>query len=103
MNTKLSISEIRDDLKWLGNVEEVYNIGDYQIAKYISKDDKKERYHPYYKGKSYSTSYNSVEEAMVGVVAYRFDGLNTKADVYFIRAINFETNLVAKIIKELKP
>jgi hypothetical protein len=41
--------------------------------------------------------YNTLDEALAGVIATRHDGINTRADSYFIRAIG------APSMEEFKP
>jgi len=45
------------------------------------------QYNGYIDGKSISRGWNSLEAAMVGIVAYKLDGPNTKADRYFMKMI----------------
>ena len=87
---KKTIDEIREDLNWLGFVEDVIDIEEYQIAKYVDKTNKKTYYHPYYNGHTMSVSYHSIEECMVGMIARKMDGPNTRIDTYFMNALKYE-------------
>jgi hypothetical protein len=44
-------------------------------------------YHAYVDDKDTSRGFLSIEAAVVGAIAYAYDGPNTQADKYFLRAI----------------
>jgi len=77
-----------------GRVTNVWKIGDYGILEYIDDEGKEIesiRYHPFIVEKNgwkdTNNSYLTMEEALVGVIAYRFDGLNSQAAGYFAKMI----------------
>lgn len=84
-----------------GKVVAIHEVGEYQIVEYVpnqssnvSDADYAERlakhptsFHPYIKGDDTSRSYHSLDEALVGVIAYRHDGLNSQAAGYFGKMI----------------
>lgn len=82
-----------------GNVVNVHKIGDYAVIEYVVRngDNTGEiRFHPAlwtdkYKGHFHwqdtNRSYGTLEGAIVGVIAYKFDGLNSQAAGYFAKMI----------------
>lgn len=105
-------SKLLDGKDWKnytwGVVTEVFKIGDYGIVKYISNYDKEDvnkvRFHPfiwttdesikYHNDAPYwrdtSTSYYSLESAIVGAIAYKFDGANSQAGGFFDKMIGLK-------------
>ena len=85
-----------------GRMLHLYDIGDYNIVEYNPwkvrnchvltgfPDLKKRRFHTYIKGVSTSHSYPSMDEALVGVIAYKLGGCNTRADRYFFYGVKGE-------------
>ena len=95
-----------NDYTW-GQVIEVFKIGNYGIVKYISSSEKEDvnkvRFHPFiwtneypeYHDNQYywsdtNTSYYSLDSALVGVIARKYDGLNSQAGAYFCKMIGLE-------------
>jgi hypothetical protein len=84
------------DYVW-GIVIAVYMIGDYAIIKYISnygETNNEILFHPLYLDDNYpdkwrdpSTSYSTLERSLVGVIAHRYDGLNSQAYHFFCKMI----------------
>jgi hypothetical protein len=80
-----------------GRVVNTHTIGDYEIVEYYSwiyKDGGKTRqtedatmFHPYHQGKDLCVSYSSLEESMIGMVAWKYEGGNSRAAQYFFRMI----------------
>lgn len=82
-----------------GKVKAVHVIGDYQIVEYHPRncgrgnrgiDYETTHFHPYIDWIDTNRSYTTLEEAMVGMVAYRFDGNNSQAAMYFSRMIGLK-------------
>ena len=89
-----------------GEVSFVHQIGVYAIIEYVCNfgDNKgKVLFHPAIRtdkfkerngGKFYwqdtSTSYDSLEKAIIGAIAYNFDGPNSRAANYFSKMIGLE-------------
>lgn len=82
-----------------GKMVGIYEIGEYLIVEYkpfnyengrpSATDTYKEEsnYHPYINGNDTNTSYDSLDAAIVRAIAQKYDGCNTKADHYFMKAI----------------
>jgi hypothetical protein len=81
-----------------GEIEKIYKIGEYTIAEYRSwkrngcqiltgEPGNEIQYHAWIGNKDTSCGYNSLESAIVGTIAYKFDGCNTRAGLYFCRMI----------------
>jgi len=75
------------DFVW-GLVDEWHLVGPYAIAEYRRGDDT--YFHPYLDGKDTNHSYDSLEGALAGVISIQHDGINTRADIYFMRAIGLK-------------
>ena len=76
---------IRCQFSW-GDIINVHLIEDYQIIEAIYHGEI--RYHPYVNFKDMHCSYESLEKAIVGAISYKYDGPNSKADVYFWKMID---------------
>ena len=86
-----------------GEVQNVHKIGDYAVIEYIvnrGEDAGETRFHPALWTDQYkqhhgnlfywqdtNTSYMTLEEAVIGVIAYKYDGLNSQAARYFYKMI----------------
>ncbi len=86
-----------------GEVQKVHIIGDYGVIEYISDygqatgmtffhpvlwtDKFKEHHNNEFYWEDLNTSYHTLEEAIVGAIAYKHDGLNSHAGYYFSRMI----------------
>lgn len=97
MDSKIEIDGKQRKFVW-GPVKEVYRIGPYEVVRYhpqIFKDSSGtgnydytvNQYHPYVKGEDTNESYDSLDAALVGAIAYRREGGNHRADRYFILAL----------------
>lgn len=75
---------IRCQFSW-GDIVNIHLIDDYQIIEAIYHG--KKSYHPYVNFKDTHCSYESLEEAIVGAISYKYDGCNSKADFYFWRMV----------------
>lgn len=84
-----------------GEVIEVHSIGEYDIIEYYPKEYKNscstgnidyshKQYHSYINGKDTCHSYYTLEGAIIGVIAYKFDGLNSQAAGYFCKMIGIK-------------
>ena len=101
MTKIISNLEIQETYSWLGKVNpESQILGDFQLITYYpvitkngfptKKFEETPRYSGYYKGQRNSHSYRSVEEFLVGMIAYFFDGCNSRADKYFLLSVGIE-------------
>jgi hypothetical protein len=50
-------------------------------------DYAKSEYHPYINGEPITRCYEDFDSAIVGCIAYKYDGINTRADSYFMKMI----------------
>lgn len=92
-------SEMINNNAWLGKFIALHEIGRYSLVEYKSKlfdgctpkipteYAEKSSFSAYIDGQPINTSFSSLEEAIVGAIAYKYDGCNTKADTYFFKAI----------------
>ena len=78
---------IAKQLGWLGKVTEFFEVGNYVIAKYDDKKSGLPLYHPYVDGENTSESYDTLDAALAGAIAYRKEGPNHRADRYFIKGM----------------
>lgn len=95
MNKKLET--IINKYVW-GPVITVHTIGIYDIVEHHPSiiedgrgtgkyDHKKSQFHPYIDGNDTCHGYDTLEEAIVGAIAQKFDGLNSQAAYYFSKMI----------------
>ena len=78
-----------------GTVIKVHTLGEYDIVEYLHIDGGDISFKPFINGLSYPRSYGNLEQAIIGAIATRYDGGNTKADTYFLRAIEHPTTKTA--------
>lgn len=79
-----------------GTVLARHRIGDIEIVEYEATRDKSfgkaippmVLFHAYIVGKDTNHSYGSLDQALVGSIAQKYDGINTRADTYFWKAIH---------------
>lgn len=76
-----------------GEVIRIHTIGEYDIVEFYRWDEKGKAdttdisFHCYLNGKSVSQSWSSLDEALVGLIAYKHEGPNSKAATYFMRML----------------
>lgn len=80
---KTSISQ---EFQW-GTVREMHEVGMYVIVEYEKETTGEVAFHPYIDGVDTNHAYGSLDAALAGAIAIRHEGLNTRADTYFMRAI----------------
>lgn len=84
---------------WLGQFVNFYEICEYSIVEYkpkLYKDGSpvngkfeiESSFHPFLNGKDFNRSYASIDECLAGMIALKYDGLNTRADQYFLKSIS---------------
>jgi len=87
----------RINFTW-GKFIDIHVVGEYTIIEYnpwktegpivkTGQPSKEVHFHPYIRGKNLSHSFDTLEEALVFCIAYKFDGCNTKAHGYFMKGI----------------
>lgn len=74
-----------------GKITKKWVIGDIVIGRYNDVIDNEILYHAWFcdKGKVVNThnSYHTLERAIVGAMAYKYDGCNSQADIMFMRML----------------
>ena len=92
-------NEMIKSCAWLGEFVEFHTLGEYSIVEYkptkydgispaIPKQyDTESLFHPFINGTDTNTSYETLEKAIIGAIAYKYDGGNTRADEYFFKSI----------------
>lgn len=82
-----------------GPIQHIHRIGRYEVVEYLrdasnmhSDDPDRTKhgtlhFHPFVDGIDTSRSYRTIEEAVVGAIAYAYDGVNSQAATYFSRMI----------------
>lgn len=94
------VRAIKGEFPW-GPVKEVHIIGDYQIVEFhprvfknghgTSEYSESTSFSAYIGWHSISRSYDTLDEALVGLIAYKHDGNNSSAAEYFMRMIGATT------------
>jgi hypothetical protein len=85
-----------------GEVKTVHVVGDYQVVEYYPRKSEKNRisqdidysktlFNPYIDWEDTNHGYGSLDEALVGVIAYRAEGPNGQADMYFCKMVGIDT------------
>ncbi len=83
---------IEETFHW-GQVIKTHIIGEFQIIEYEAIFNGKNqgiRFHPYINFCDIGNSYYSLDEAIIGVIAYKYDGCNSQAASFFNRMIGNE-------------
>lgn len=88
LNDKIKF--IENDCKWLGTIVQTHCIGEFQFVEYIcniGSDIGKHHFSACINFEETSRSYRSLESAMIGTIAYKYDGANSQAGGYFEKMI----------------
>jgi len=74
-----------------GEIRKIHKIGEYSIVEYLSKDDENVSvlFHPYYEDRSDNVSYHALDDAIAGIIAFKYEGFMHRADHYFLNAIRW--------------
>lgn len=74
-----------------GVITQVHKVGSYQIVEYREDEVWDSHgmmlFHPYIDGRDTCHDYHSLDAALIGVIAYRADGPNTRADRYICKML----------------
>jgi hypothetical protein len=89
------IEFIEKSFSW-GKVIKVHVIGEYQIIEYETKINKDINFHPYINFCDIGHSYYTLDEALIGVIAYKYDGANSQAFYYVTRMLGSDIHKDAK-------
>ena len=73
------IKYIETTFAW-GEIIKVHSVGEYQIVEYIRREGKS--FHPYINYNDTSMSYESLDQALTGVVCEKIEGGNGRANMY---------------------
>ena len=87
-----------------GEIVQIHEVGEYAVAEYLEwerdgitiKTGAPSENHSFFvwvDGRSTSHSYNSLDAALAGAIAYKYEGANHRADWYFMRSILPEKEL----------
>ena len=79
-----------------GRIIQVHRIGEYQFVEYIGKDNKT-HYSIFINNDRTSNSSTTLDQAIITAISIKYDGVNTKADVYFSKMLGW--NIEAEIEK----
>jgi len=93
-----TFAEFVKDVAWLGQAVAVHTVGDYEIVEYhpriavdsqlVNEIDREHfAYSVYIRGTSTGRSFHTLDAALVGAIAYEYEGPNHRADYYFLRMI----------------
>ena len=95
MTQELRITLLQS-VEWLGQCLAVHEIGEYSFVEYNPYIDISNKtrgfqefslFAAFINGKKTGRSYETLDAGLVGVIACKYDGGNTKADRYFIKSI----------------
>lgn len=81
-----------------GPVKQEHEIGEYMIIEYYPRifkngintnkfETEKTCFHAYLNNKDTNHSYHTLDEALIGVIALKYDGVNSRAAEYFSKMI----------------
>ena len=89
-----------ENFAW-GKVVKVHSIGDIDIIEYFDRmrkgstitkeiDYNTKCFHPYLKGKDTNNSYESLDQAIIGVLCTKYEGANSRADGYIFSMLGMD-------------
>ena len=70
-----------------GKVLEIHEAGEYTIIEFLDKYSNIKSFYGYANEKASDNAWGSFDEALIGLIALKYDGLNTRACGYFCRGI----------------
>lgn len=85
------ITFLKETFVW-GKILKVHTIGEYQIIEYINRLDNERKFAGYIDYDDVCRSYSSLDAALAGVIAIKYEGLNGKADSYFMTILENTKN-----------
>jgi hypothetical protein len=85
------IAFIKTRFVW-GRIVKVHTVGEYQIIEYVDRHSNKNRFSGYINYDDLCRSYESLDAALAGVIAIKYEGLNGKADRYFMTVLKNSNN-----------
>lgn len=86
---------LKQDFSW-GEVIKIHTVGEYVIFEFIrgyelkNKGEKVINFHAFINYKNVSLSYNSLDSCLVGTIAYKHDGANSQAAMFFERMVKIQ-------------
>jgi hypothetical protein len=84
------VKYIQLNFSW-GEIINTHIIGEYVIFEHTYKGDHKEiSFHPYINFKDTSHGYSTLDSAIVGAIAYKYDGANSMAAGYFSKMVGMK-------------
>lgn len=83
----LSENGINDNFVW-GEIQKVHTVGDIQIVEYASRhEDNKTQYHIYVDGKDSRLASNTLDEAILGALGFKYDGRNSQFAYFALKML----------------
>lgn len=79
----------KNDMPW-GLIIKIHKIGDYQIIEYTEVETEKTYYKPLVNNNDTHHSFQSLDRALIHAVAYKYDGVNTRADIYYAKMLEMK-------------
>ena len=88
-----------NEFTW-GYLLAIHEIGEYSIVEYHPWENRglvgcvnqtEKRYSGYLNGRSIGQSFESLDAALAGCIAYKHEGANHRADLYFMKMLAKET------------
>lgn len=80
---------IEKEYTW-GEVVKVHCIGEYQIVEAIGKKNGERHWHTYIDFQDTHFTYNSLDSALLNCICIKYEGINSKAAMYFCRMIGMK-------------
>lgn len=73
-----------------GEIVKIHSINDIDVIEYLPDPENRHRkqFHVFVDGEDTSSSYDTLDEAVIAAIAWKYDGLNSQAAFYFCRMIN---------------
>lgn len=89
------LKALKGEFNW-GRVVDVHVVGEYQIVEYIDRNERdrtdkgETSFHGYIDWLDEHNSFFSLDEALVGLIARKYEGSNSHAGEYFFRMLDRE-------------
>ena len=80
-------NRLMQECKWMGKCIAVHRISEYQFVEYVNKHSGETSFSSYINENSTSHSYPSLDEAMIGTICHKYDGINSRAFFYITKML----------------
>ena len=95
----MKLSEVKASPRkyWLGTVQQIHEIGEFAFVEYENKYGEK-GFSIFIQGESTGHGDSTLESALAGAIAYKYDGPNSQAAHFFMRMVGDKEDIAYRDI-----